>query len=46
MVDLQRVTFGYRRGERLFDRLDLALTPGNVYGCSAATVPARPRCCG
>ncbi len=32
MVDLQRITFGYRRGERLFDRLDLALTPGNVYG--------------
>jgi len=32
MVDLQRVTFGYGRGERLFDRLDLALTPGNVYG--------------
>ena len=32
MVDLQRITFGYRKGERLFDRLDLALTPGNVYG--------------
>ena len=32
MVDLQGITFGYGRGERLFDRLDLALTPGNVYG--------------
>ena len=32
MVDLQRITFGYGRKERLFDRLDLALTPGNVYG--------------
>ena len=32
MVDLQGITFGYGRGERLFERLDLALTPGNVYG--------------
>ena len=32
MVDLQGITFGYSKGERLFDRLDLALTPGNVYG--------------
>ena len=32
MVDLQGITFGYGKGERLFDRLDLALTPGNVYG--------------
>ena len=32
MVDLQGITFGYGKRERLFDRLDLALTPGNVYG--------------
>ena len=32
MVDLQGITFGYGKGERLFDRLDLALAPGNVYG--------------
>ena len=32
MVDLQEITFGYGKGERLFDRLDLGLTPGNVYG--------------
>ena len=30
MVDLQGITFGYGKRERLFDRLDLALTPGNV----------------
>ena len=32
MVELHGITFGYRRSERLFDRLDLELTPGNVYG--------------
>ena len=32
MVNLQGIAFGYGKGERLFDRLDLALTPGNVYG--------------
>ena len=32
MVDLQGITFGYGRAERLFDRLDMKLTPGNVYG--------------
>ena len=32
MVQLQGITFGYRRGERLFDGLGLALTPGNIYG--------------
>ena len=32
MVDLQGITFGYGKRERLFDRLDLALAPGNVYG--------------
>ena len=32
MIDLQGITFGYRRAERLFDGLDLALTSGNVYG--------------
>ncbi len=32
MVDLQGITFGYGRGERLFDGLGLTLTPGNVYG--------------
>ena len=32
MVDLQGITFGYGKRERLFNRLDLALTPGNVYG--------------
>ena len=32
MVDLQGIGFGYGKGERLFDRLDLALAPGNVYG--------------
>ena len=32
MIDLQGITFGYGRAERLFDGLDLALTSGNVYG--------------
>ena len=32
MVDLRGITFGYGRSERLFDGLDLRLTPGNVYG--------------
>ena len=32
MVQLQGITFGYRRGERLFDGLGLTLTPGNIYG--------------
>ena len=32
MVDLRGITFGYGRSERLFDGLDLKLTPGNVYG--------------
>ena len=32
MVELQGITFGYRRGERLFDGLGLTLTPGNIYG--------------
>ena len=32
MVQLQGITFGYRRRERLFDGLGLTLTPGNIYG--------------
>ena len=32
MVELQGITFGYRRGERLFDGLGLTLAPGNIYG--------------
>ena len=32
MVELQGITFGYRRRERLFDGLGLTLTPGNIYG--------------
>jgi ABC-2 type transport system ATP-binding protein len=32
MVDLQGITFGYGKRERLFDRLNLTLEPGNVYG--------------
>ena len=32
MVDLQRIRFGYGRGDPLFEGLDLTLTSGNVYG--------------
>ena len=32
MVELQGITFGYRKAERLFDGLELTLSPGNVYG--------------
>ena len=32
MVQLQGITFGYRRRERLFDGLGLTLAPGNIYG--------------
>ena len=32
MVELEGVAFGYGRRGRLFDRLDLTLAPGNVYG--------------
>ena len=32
MVELEGITFGYRRGARLFDGLDLTLAPGNVFG--------------
>ena len=32
MVEIKSLTFGYGRGERLFNRLDLALNPGSVYG--------------
>ena len=32
MVELEGITFGYGERGRLFDGLDLTLTPGNVYG--------------
>lgn len=32
MIDLKKLSFGYRRGPRLFDSLDLQLAPGQIYG--------------
>ena len=32
MVELEGIAFGYGKRGRLFDGLDLTLTPGNVYG--------------
>ncbi len=32
MLDLQGVSFGYRRGRPLYEGLNLTLSPGNIYG--------------
>jgi ABC-2 type transport system ATP-binding protein len=32
MVTIEKLSFGYSRKHRLFDELDLELTPGNIYG--------------
>lgn len=32
MLDLQSVSFGYRRGRPLYEGLNLTLSPGNIYG--------------
>ena len=32
MIQLQQVSFGYTRQYRLFEALDLTLTPGHIYG--------------
>ena len=32
MIQLQNTSFGYRRGQALFDGLDLTLTAGSIYG--------------
>lgn len=32
MVTIKDLTFGYNRKQKLFDGLDLELTPGNIYG--------------
>lgn len=32
MVDISEVTFGYRRGRALYEKLSLRLLPGSIYG--------------
>ena len=32
MIDLRTVSFGYQRGKRLYEGLNLSLVPGSIYG--------------
>lgn len=32
MIEIENLTFGYKKGEELFDELSLRLEPGNIYG--------------